>query len=75
MAREIIPQSDGNGRHPILEVVPLSLQTLWRLEKAGRFPRRVQISEGRVGWYADEIAAWQEQRARGCLPPPQAKAA
>jgi prophage regulatory protein len=26
-----------------------------RLEAAGKFPRRVQISPGRVGWLADEI--------------------
>jgi prophage regulatory protein len=26
-----------------------------RLEAAGKFPRRVQISPGRVGWLAEEI--------------------
>lgn len=26
-----------------------------RLEAAGKFPTRVQISPGRVGWLADEI--------------------
>lgn len=28
-----------------------------RLEAAGKFPRRVQISPGRVGWLSQEIAA------------------
>jgi prophage regulatory protein len=28
-----------------------------RLEAAGNFPRRVQISPGRVGWLAEEIDA------------------
>jgi prophage regulatory protein len=28
-----------------------------RLEAAGKFPRRVQISPGRVGWLAEEINA------------------
>lgn len=34
-------------------------QHLLRLEKKGRFPRRVQIGPGRVGWPDVEIDAWQ----------------
>ena len=44
----------------------LSDTTIWRLEKAGDFPARVQITEaGPVGWYEDEIDAWVEGRVRG----------
>lgn len=35
--------------------VRLSRRQIDRLEAAGKFPRRVQISPGRVGWLADEI--------------------
>lgn len=28
---------------------------LWRLEKSGQFPRRVQVSPGRVAWVEKEI--------------------
>lgn len=35
--------------------VRLSRRQLDRLEAAGKFPRRVQISPGRVGWLADEV--------------------
>jgi prophage regulatory protein len=65
--RKIIPQSDGNGGHPIMDLVPLSLASLWRLEKAGKFPPRVQTSEGRVGWFEDEIENWMQSRQRGPL--------
>lgn len=29
-----------------------------RLEKAGRFPKRVRLGPGRVGWIEDEIMEW-----------------
>jgi prophage regulatory protein len=35
--------------------VRLSRRQIDRLEAAGKFPRRVQISPGRVGWLAEEI--------------------
>src|SRR5947209_19843808 len=33
--------------------------TLYRMEKAGRFPRSTYISPNRRVWFEDEIAAWQ----------------
>ncbi len=36
----------------------LSGTTLWRLEKVGRFPKRVKIGFKRVAWRAAEIDAW-----------------
>jgi prophage regulatory protein len=36
---------------------------IYRLEKAGKFPRRVKISEARVGWIASEIEAYLQERA------------
>jgi prophage regulatory protein len=38
---------------------------IWRLERAGQFPQRVQLTEGgAVGWYEDEINAWVDSRIR-----------
>jgi len=36
----------------------LSDTTIWRLEKEGKFPKRVQITSKLVGWYEDEIDTW-----------------
>ena len=33
-----------------------------RLEKAGRFPKRVQLGPCRVGWVESEVQAWLEER-------------
>ena len=35
-----------------------------RLEKAGRFPKRVQLGPGRVGWVESEVQAWLEERIK-----------
>jgi predicted DNA-binding transcriptional regulator AlpA len=44
----------------------LSDTTIWRLEKAGDFPARIQITRnGRVGWHEHEVDAWVHERVRG----------
>jgi predicted DNA-binding transcriptional regulator AlpA len=43
----------------VLEIVPVSRTTLFRMEKAGKFPRSTYISPNRRIWYEDEIVAWQ----------------
>jgi prophage regulatory protein len=35
-----------------------------RLEKAGRFPKRIQLGPGRVGWLENEVLAWVAERVR-----------
>ena len=40
----------------------LSRTTRWRLERAGKFPRRRRISENAVAWPASEINAWIAER-------------
>ena len=37
---------------------------LLNLEKAGKFPQRVQLGPNAVGWYEDEIDEWLAQRPR-----------
>ena len=34
-----------------------------RLEKAGKFPKRVHVGENRIGWFEHEIDAWLLERA------------
>ena len=43
--------------------IPYTREHLLRLEKVGKFPRRVQISDRAVGWVEDEIDAWQAEKA------------
>ena len=52
------------GPEETMERTDLSRSTLWRMEKKGKFPQRVTVSENRVGWYEDEINEWIDSRPR-----------
>ena len=45
----------------VVRITSLSRVTIWRLEAAGMFPKRVRISPGRVGWREMDILAWIEK--------------
>jgi prophage regulatory protein len=52
----------------VLQIVPVSAVTLWRLEKKGQFPKGTYISPNRKVWFEDEIVKWQSEvngRGRG----------
>ena len=40
----------------------LSRATIWRLEAAGEFPKRRQITRQRVAWLAEEVLEWARSR-------------
>lgn len=42
--------------------IPYSFQHIARLEKAGKFPRRVQLGACRVAWRYTEVRAWVAER-------------
>ena len=42
----------------ILRRVPYSEAHIWRLEKAGKFPRRVRIGANRIAWVESEVNNW-----------------
>ena len=39
-------------------IVPYTPQHILRLEKLGRFPRRIRVGANRVAWLQSEIEAW-----------------
>ncbi len=44
-------------------ITGLSRSTRWRLERAGVFPKRRQISANAVAWLESEIQEWLRARA------------
>jgi prophage regulatory protein len=42
----------------ILRRVPYSEAHIWRLERAGKFPRRARIGANRVAWVEAEVDDW-----------------
>jgi len=43
----------------------LSRSTIWRLEKAGRFPQRITLSNRCVRWSLQEVNHWVEKQIKG----------
>jgi predicted DNA-binding transcriptional regulator AlpA len=41
----------------VLQIIPVSRTTLFRMEKTGRFPKSTYISPNRRVWFQDEIVA------------------
>jgi prophage regulatory protein len=46
----------------VVSVTGLSRMTIWRLERAGEFPRRRQLGARSVAWLQSEVDAWIEWR-------------
>jgi prophage regulatory protein len=44
------------------QLVPFSDMHIWRLEKAGKFPKRIKLGAHRVGWDFHEVISWIEDR-------------
>jgi predicted DNA-binding transcriptional regulator AlpA len=43
----------------------ISRVTMWRLEREGLAPKRIQIGENSVGWLRHEIEGWIKRKAAG----------
>ncbi len=50
------------SKRQLKELVLYSPQHIARLEKAGQFPKRVQLGPNRVGWVEDEVLDWLQNR-------------
>ncbi|WP_421702167.1 helix-turn-helix transcriptional regulator [Aliiroseovarius sp.] len=50
------------SKRQLKELVLYSPQHIARLEKAGLFPRRVQLGSNRVGWVESEVLDWLQER-------------
>ena len=46
----------------VMQVTGLSRMTIYRLELAGKFPKRRQLSQNSVAWLESDIAAWANSR-------------
>ena len=48
----------------VKQVTGLSRPSRWRMAQRGEFPEPVRLSSGRVGYFQDEIVAWQDNLER-----------
>lgn len=47
----------------VLAKVALSDPTIYRMERAGNFPKRLRLGGNSCGWLASEVEAWINERA------------
>ena len=47
----------------LLATIGLSDPTIWRMEKKGKFPKRLRLGGNSCGWLLSEVMEWMEQRA------------
>ena len=64
-----VPTSDGGPHLPrllpfreVTQRVALSRSTIWRMERAGQFPKRRRLSVNKVAWWEPEIDEWLRTR-------------
>jgi prophage regulatory protein len=50
------------SKRQLKELVLYSPQHVARLEKAGAFPKRVNLGLNRVGWVEEEVLNWLQER-------------
>jgi predicted DNA-binding transcriptional regulator AlpA len=46
----------------VIDVIGLSRTTIWRMEKAGAFPRRFKLGTSSIAWREKDIIAWMDSR-------------
>ena len=52
------------NKKEVVRMTSLSPVTIWRLERKGQFPRRICLSDRRVGWIEQEVLDWIGSRSR-----------
>lgn len=45
----------------VLALVPLSRTSIWRLQRAGKFPAATYVSANKRIWFEDQIVRWQRE--------------
>ena len=51
----------------LLLMIGLSDSSIWRMEKAGKFPGRIQLGGNSVAWFESEILDWLKDKASARL--------
>ena len=61
LAKTLIPCRLITGAE-LGQIVPYTGQHIMRLEKAGKFPRRIKVGPNRIAWLLSEVEAWVAAR-------------
>ena len=64
---EILNLAQDKIIHPrdLPSLTGLSRTTIWRLMRAGKFPKSFHLSSGRVGWKMSDVTDWMSSLQQG----------
>jgi prophage regulatory protein len=51
-------------RDELREIVPVSDPTLWRWERDGKFPKRINLARNLVAWRLSDVNSWLAAQGR-----------
>jgi prophage regulatory protein len=72
MVRQTQTPADTSDRvintRELLDLIPLTRSTIWKLAREGRFPKPIQLTPSRIGWQLSEVLAWVADRKRNPIP-------
>ena len=60
--KDVLKPSWYLNRKQIIKLTGMSRSTLDRLERDGKFPKRVTLSTQRIGWVVREVVDWDHDR-------------
>jgi len=46
----------------LFKLIKISKSQVYRLEKRGRFPKRIRLSQRTIAWQLNEVMEWIEQK-------------
>jgi prophage regulatory protein len=46
----------------LIKIIPISRASIWRLSRAGKFPRPIRLAVRTTAWRKSEIEAWLRER-------------
>ena len=52
-------------RREVAELVRLSVPTIYRMMKAGTFPRPIRLGQRAVAWRREDLEGWLRDRPEG----------
>ncbi len=47
----------------LIGLIGLSDTTIWRMERSGKFPKRITLGGKSTGWLASEVQEWIDKKA------------
>ncbi|NBX03919.1 MAG: AlpA family phage regulatory protein [Alphaproteobacteria bacterium] len=56
-----LPRTGYIRQSELLDALPFSASTLWRMVRTGKFPKHIKLSARVTAWRIEEVHAWLKE--------------